>query len=286
MGNGQFGRDQDGTGQRCACIWWGRALRRPGHRMERVFAGEALQLRFPAFAERNTAGMFGDLADRRRHDDLTAARLARNTGGEDHGLAEEPLRLLDRFAGVQANAHPNRLVGMDGAVFGERLLDRDRAAEPIESVREGEEEAVTLQFELDTAVHAELLADDRVVGLDHAVRCAVAQPFGHLGEPFHVAEHEGDVAIGSGEVTKIGAAALDAGGDGFDGRADVDYLKALDAELVLQHALHPARAPALLPVTLDRDVELLDLARGLVRGEERAAPDVEYAGLVPERAAA
>src|SRR5262249_12128489 len=138
-------------------------LRRPGHRVERVRAGEALQLRFPALAERNAAGMFGDLADHRRHDDLTAARLARNTGGKDHGFAEEPLRLLDRFAGVQANAHPNQLLGMGGAVCRERLLDRNRAAEPGEGVREGEEEAVTLQFELDTAVHAELLADDRVV---------------------------------------------------------------------------------------------------------------------------
>src|SRR5436309_14757625 len=161
---------------------------------------------------------------------------------------------------------------MRGTVARKRALDRDRAAERGDGVREGEEEAVALQLELDAAVRSELLAHDRVVGLDDPVSVAVAEALGHLGEALHVAEHESDAAVGGGEAAQVGTPALDARGDGVDRGAHVGRLDALRAELVGEHTLDPARAVALAAVALDRGVELLDRPRALARGEERAAP--------------
>ena len=62
-----------------------------------------------------------------------------------------------------------------------------------------------------------MFAHDAVVALDHPVGAAVAQPLGHRGEALHVAEHEGDGAIGAGVGAEIRTAILHRLGNGVDG---------------------------------------------------------------------
>src|SRR5439155_3786940 len=95
---------------------------------------------------------------------------------------------------------------------------------------------------------------------------------------------KGHATVGRGEPAEIRPSTLDARGDGVDRGANVNRLDTLGAELVLQHALHPVRTPPLLPVAIDRGVELLDRTRALVGREERAAPVVKDARLQRQRA--
>src|SRR5207245_1039727 len=92
-------------------------------------------------------------------------------------------------------------------------------------------------------------------------------------------EHEGHATVGRGEPAEIRPSTLDARGDGVDRGANVNRLDTLGAELVLQHALHPVRTPPLLPVAIDRGVELLDRTRALVGREERALGHLPVKGL-------
>src|SRR5882724_1088337 len=136
------------------------ALLRPRDGVERVGAGEALQLCLACLAEAEAAAPFRELSDRRRHEDLPAPCLRRDPRGDDDRLAEEALGVADRLADVEPDAHAHRMLGVLRAVGRERPLDADGAVEPGERIGKREEEAVALDVELDPPVDSELLAYD------------------------------------------------------------------------------------------------------------------------------
>jgi hypothetical protein len=138
--------------------------------------------------------------------DLAARRLGRDAGSQDHGLAEELVLVSQRFAGVEPDAHADRLGGTLGVVGGECALDPDGALQGAARAPEGEQEAVALELDLVAPVRGKLLAHDLVVGPDYLARLEVAEALGHLGEALHVGEHEGHRAVrrrGGGEVRSL-----------------------------------------------------------------------------------
>jgi len=72
-------------------------------------AAEPFQLHLACLAEhRRTHATFDKLAQQRRHEDLAADGFARDARGEDDVLAVEVVAVLDRLAGVQADADTTR----------------------------------------------------------------------------------------------------------------------------------------------------------------------------------
>src|SRR5438876_7034204 len=107
-------------------------------------ARETLECRLLPAVEGKFAAGVGQLFHEGRGEDLSAAGFAGDPRSQDDGVSEEAVSVLDRLPGVQADADADRLLGMLGAVRGERLLDRDRAIEGAARARKREEEAVAL----------------------------------------------------------------------------------------------------------------------------------------------
>src|SRR6478752_5948348 len=90
--------------------------------VDRVGAGEAVELELALVLEVHVPGALRQLLDDGRREDLAAPRLVGDPRGEDHVLAVEVRFLADRLAGVQPDAHADRPVGVraellvDGAV--------------------------------------------------------------------------------------------------------------------------------------------------------------------------
>ena len=66
----------------------------------------------------------------RRNEDLATDRFAGDARREDDVLAVEVVSVVDRLAGVQANAHLH-VLAVRRVVSVERALDRDRAVETL-----------------------------------------------------------------------------------------------------------------------------------------------------------
>src|SRR5439155_4753912 len=123
----------------------------------------ALQPKLARVAERHVAGALRQLLERRRDEDLAAARLRRDPRGQDDVAAAEVVTLADRLAGVQPLPNPDRLGGAGVDPRGERALDGDRALDAVARARERDHEAVALRYHHKAAVHPHLVAHDLVV---------------------------------------------------------------------------------------------------------------------------
>src|SRR5208282_6390566 len=105
----------------------GGILRRPQDTMHPVTAGKPFQFDVVALIELEISRTFGHRLEHRRHQDLARVRLRRDAGGHDHALAEEVAAFGDSFAGMEPDAHPNRLAGMLDGIIAYRALDADGA---------------------------------------------------------------------------------------------------------------------------------------------------------------
>ena len=65
--------------------------------------GDPLELDHAALPEPQIPSALGELLEQRRDQDLSPARLGSDARGEDHGLAEEFVRVLQDLAGVKAD---------------------------------------------------------------------------------------------------------------------------------------------------------------------------------------
>src|SRR4051812_30350524 len=134
----------------------------PVDRVDPVGAGQPLELQLARGAEDDVGGAVGQVAERRRHQHLAPARLRGDPRGDHHVAAEEVVALADRLAGVQAHPDADRLAAVlhPGR---QRALDRDRALHAVAWAREDDHEAVASRLDLEAAVQAHRVADDRVV---------------------------------------------------------------------------------------------------------------------------
>src|SRR4030095_7552693 len=116
---------------RDACQYLVRVYRRrsPADRRDLARSAQPLQLHGARLAEAELAAALGELAQERRDEDLPALGLRGDARRLDHGSAEEVVGLLDRLAGVEADAHPDRRLGVPLGVGGEGALQRDGAGE-------------------------------------------------------------------------------------------------------------------------------------------------------------
>ena len=74
----------------------------------------------------------------RRGKDFAALRLCRDARGQNHGEAEEFLRVAQHRSAVSADANADRLLGMLLRMRTERALERDGAGQRAARVGEGE----------------------------------------------------------------------------------------------------------------------------------------------------
>ena len=95
-------------------------------------------------AEAQVTRALCELFQHRRDQDLAAARLRGDASGQIHGGAEEVLTLLDDLTGMEADANPDRLLGVLGGVAGEGALHGDGAEEGAAGTGERHHEAIPL----------------------------------------------------------------------------------------------------------------------------------------------
>jgi len=136
--------------------------------------GEALELVPPAKLELHLRDRADELAHDLRDQDLAAFRLARHAGCDVDRGTEDVAALLDHLAGVEADADAELSLRVLLAVFGDRLLDVERAFHPVTRGAEADHEAVAETLDAPARVLADLLVDDRLVSPHDLVRSGEA----------------------------------------------------------------------------------------------------------------
>ena len=143
--------------------------------------GDVFEPVFPEFGERAVDELGCCLGE----DGLPTVAGRRKTGGEVHLLAHVPLVAQTRLACVQANPNADR-------PGGERASHLRSRRERSGSVREGEEEGVSLRVDLDSSLRrAGRTHDPPVLGERFVVR-VVSDLLEKLGRAFDIGEEERD----------------------------------------------------------------------------------------------
>ena len=117
-----------------------------------VFAGEPLERHVALVVEGEAAALSEELLEVARDQDLVAGREVGDAEGVDDRLSEELVRVANGFAGVEADANADRLLGMVAAEGLERAMQCDRTAHPRERRWKRNEESVTSQLDLESTV--------------------------------------------------------------------------------------------------------------------------------------
>src|SRR3990170_3596318 len=111
---------------------------------------EPLQLYLSPLAEGDVAAAVRQFLEQRRDQDFAAASLRGDAGGQVNVPAEEVRSLLDHLAGVQADAHSDRLLGRLIAA-GEDALDIDGALQRLAGALERQHETGARRLHLQAA---------------------------------------------------------------------------------------------------------------------------------------
>ncbi len=131
------------------------------------------------------AGRFGD-------EDLARLRDRADARGEVHVEADVVAALLDRLAGVDADADLDPLSRLASLRLGDGPLDRDRAQDSRPSPPEGGHEAVAELLDDRTADLFDLLSDNGVVSTEHLPGGLVTFALRVVREPTDITEEDGD----------------------------------------------------------------------------------------------
>src|SRR5438093_4373085 len=134
-----------------------------------------------------------------RYQYLPALRLRGDPRRQDHGRAEEIAVLLDRLAGVEADADVERLA----LALGECALQGDGAFDGAGDAAERRHEAVAHRLHFGAAVRLQDFAGDALVLAQHRPPALVAEPRHHLRVSDEIGEEHG--AEGSGKCGHFGA---------------------------------------------------------------------------------
>ncbi len=170
-------------------------LRLPGDAVEPEAVGEALEAEEPAIHEGDSGDGSHQLLHHLGHDHLAAGRPGGDPGGGVDRLAVDVGGALEQhLAGVQPDAHSQRLGGVTAIVARELALDRDRAAHGAARRVEGEHEAVAEALELVPTVLGDGAPDDLLVDPQAESRDLVTPLGVELGRSLDVGEHDGDDA--------------------------------------------------------------------------------------------
>ena len=164
----------------------------PLHGVQLPGLGEAL--------ERNQAtGLEGDvrhgarqILDHPGDEDLTRLGTGHDAGGGDDGLPGDVVVGPDDLAGVDADAHAHRPLGVLLGVLGGRALDADRTRQCGAHGCEGEQKAIPERLDLPAPVARRELAHNGRVGIHDAARDVISARGVQLRRPFHVGEDDGE----------------------------------------------------------------------------------------------
>src|ERR1044071_4602254 len=143
--------------------------------------GEAFDVVFAAISE--DEALAGEkMADRLRDEDLAAAGLRRNTGGEDDGGTEKIAVFFDWFASVEPDSNRDGLWKVRDRKWDvERPLECDSAIEGGGHRGERGHEAVAHGFDLGPTVLLERVARNALVLAENVAALRVAETVHHLG---------------------------------------------------------------------------------------------------------
>src|SRR5439155_17962678 len=122
-----------------------------------------------------------------RYQYLPALRLRGDPRRQDHGRPEETAALLDRLAGVEADADVERLA----LALGECALQGDGALDGAGDAAEGRHEAVAHRLHFVAAVRLQYFAGDALVLTQDGAAALVAEAGHHVRVADEVGEEDG-----------------------------------------------------------------------------------------------
>src|SRR5271157_1451197 len=208
-----------------------------------VRSREALEYDFPTSPDSEVPHTAQHVPHHARDQNLVRAGIPCDPCSPNHRSSEERASLSDRLSRMDPDAYVDRLLRVSLPVLAEGPLDRHRTAQSREGAREGEQETVAFEFDLESAVQRCRTAHDRIVLPDYSMGALVSQPFSHLGEPNHVAEEERDSPVGCSVPPEIRPLLLDALGDDVDGASQSRHRASLGAELLREDPLREREHP-------------------------------------------
>src|SRR5438132_3691568 len=144
----------------------------------------------------------------------------------DYVAPEEVFAFFDHLAGVEADPNLHRLCGALVS-SNQHLLNSRRACQRLPRALKGDHKPVALALHLEAAVSLDLLAYDRIVFAEEFHEPRVAEPVGHGGGAFDIAEHDRDGTVRRGVRLEIGLVLEHLSRDGIDRSADVAKVSAL-----------------------------------------------------------
>ena len=154
-------------------------------------------------------------ANRLRDEDLPTSRRIAEPARDGHRDPDEiPFLILDRLAGVHADADGQRHTPRQGVLPFKGAQHRDGGRQRGGSRWKGSEEPVAKGLDFPAAEGPHRLAQEVEAGSEHMLAGSVAKPAKHHRRADHVREEQGDHAS-VGARHPHGMAALSIGGDGL-----------------------------------------------------------------------